>query len=307
MDNHSVVKITNLVKEFKNIRAVDNLSLDIKKGVLFGFLGPNGAGKSTTIRIILSLIRASSGKIELFGNEINHGNRDVFKRIGALVERPDFYNYLSAVKNLEIFGRMSGADSSKKNLYKYLDLVGLSGRENDKVKTYSMGMKQRLGIAQAIIHNPDLLILDEPTNGLDPMGMKEIRDLLIDLVDNQGKTVFISSHILKEVESMATDVAIINRGKTVVEGRVDDLLSTAKMKVIFKFEDNNNVLNIIKDTTWKQAYEESNQNTMTFNISRDSIAELINFLSEKGAKISSVIPMNTLENYFIQVTGEEND
>jgi len=307
MGINSVVKITNLVKEFKNIRAVDNLSLDIEKGVLFGFLGPNGAGKSTTIRIILSLIRASSGKIELFGNEINHRNRAVFKRIGALVERPDFYNYLSAEKNLEIFGRMSGADSSKKNLYKYLDLVGLGGREKDKVKTYSMGMKQRLGIAQAIIHNPDLLILDEPTNGLDPMGMKEIRDLLIDLVENQGKTVFISSHILKEVESMATDVAIINKGRTIVEGKVDELLSSTKMKVIFKFEDNNNVKNIIKNTVWEQVYEESNLNMNTFNISKDSIPELVNFLSEKGAKISSVVPMNTLENYFIQVTGAEND
>lgn len=306
MDNQSVVKITNLVKEFKNIKAVDNLSLDIKEGVLFGFLGPNGAGKSTTIRIILSLMRSTSGKIELFGKDLSQSDRYVFSKIGALVERPDFYTYLSAIKNLEFFGKLSGADTSKKNLYKYLDLVGLAGREKDKVKTYSMGMKQRLGIAQAIIHNPDLLILDEPTNGLDPMGMKEIRELLTDLVENQGKTVFISSHILKEVESMATNVAIIDKGKTIIEGSVEELLASSIMKVTFKFENLELASQEIRTTDWNKHIETINQNSILFNLDKKQTSNLIQFFAGKSIDIYSIVPQNNLENYFIQITGGNN-
>ncbi|MCX6146267.1 MAG: ABC transporter ATP-binding protein, partial [Candidatus Kapabacteria bacterium] len=213
MPQENIIQIINLTKRFNKFTAVDDLSLTVNKGGIFGFLGPNGAGKSTTIRMMLTLIEPSAGSIEFFGKKVSKTERNVFPKIGALVEKPDFYLYLSAYRNLEFFGSISGADVSKKSIMKMLETVGLADRAFSKVKTYSLGMKQRLGLAQALIHNPELIILDEPTNGLDPQGMKEVKDLLIHLANNEGKTIFLSSHILREVETMATSMAIINNGK----------------------------------------------------------------------------------------------
>ena len=178
MPEENIIEIKNLSKSFKELKAVNNLSLNVFKGDVFGFLGPNGAGKSTTIRMLLSLINPTSGDIKIFGKPLKEKRLEILKKIGAIVEKPDFYSFLSAYKNLEILGRLSETDVSRKRIMELLELVGLEKRFKSKVKTFSHGMKQRLGIAQALLHDPELIILDEPTTGLDPQGMKEIRDLI---------------------------------------------------------------------------------------------------------------------------------
>jgi ABC-type multidrug transport system ATPase subunit len=255
---------------------------------------------------MLSLIEPSDGVISYFGETFSRSKRAVFNRIGALVEKPDFYLYLSAFRNLHYFASLSNADVSKKNLLRMLELVGLKGREYDKVKTYSLGMKQRLGIAQALIHNPDLIILDEPTNGLDPQGMKEIKDLLMSLVENDGKTVFISSHILREVETMATSMAIINKGKTVVQGNVNDLLNGSELRVSFEFIDIAKANQQIGNTFLKEKVFEEKENTITFNCkSKIEISELIRHFSNNEIELVSVTPKRSLEEYFLELTSNE--
>lgn len=228
-----IIEIRGLRKNYGSFTAVDGLDLTVYHGDIYGFLGPNGAGKSTTIRMILSLVKPSAGSITVFGKPLSTHRAEILRKIGCIVERPDFYNYLSAYRNLELLGRLSGADVSKQNIYRMLDMVGLGSRATSKVKTFSHGMKQRLGIAQALIHNPDLVILDEPTTGLDPHGMVDVRDLIVSLAHDHGKTIVLSSHILPEVEHIATRMIIINKGKTVVEGAVADVLRDQDLEQFF--------------------------------------------------------------------------
>ena len=304
--NDIVIEIDHLSKKFKDFVAVDDLSLKVHEGEIFGFLGPNGAGKSTTIRIMLSLIKATSGSVKFFGKDPLNGDRSVFANIGALVERPDFYNYLPAYRNLEFFAELSGVDTNKKMLYEMLDKVGLGGREKDKVKTYSLGMKQRLGIAQALVHDPGIIILDEPTNGLDPQGMKEVKDLLVSLAKDQGKTVFISSHILREIETMATSMAIINKGKTVIQGNVRELLNEADQNVTVEFNPDKKP-DLSKLNGWSDKLFASNHHSLSFKTKKDSIPHLIDSLQEIGTDIYSVTPVNSLEDYFLKLTqGDSN-
>ena len=237
MNGDKIIEINSLTKDFKDLRAVNSLNLNVFEGDVFGFLGPNGAGKSTTIRMLLSLIKPTEGSIKLFDKTLQKNRIEILKRIGAIVEKPDFYGYLSAYKNLEILGKISGKEISKNRIMEVLELVGLSKRYKSKVKTFSHGMKQRLGLGQALLHNPDLIILDEPTTGLDPQGMKEIRDLILHLSKVEKKTIFLSSHILSEVELVANRMIIINKGTTKVEGYVKDLLNAKKLKVSFEVND----------------------------------------------------------------------
>ncbi len=223
-----ILSIINLSKSFGKRKAVDNLSFDIREGEIFGFLGPNGAGKSTAIRSMLSLIKPDEGDIEIFNKSVRKYHNSALQKVGALVERPDFYDYLSAYRNLSILATMD--DVSKKRIDEVLEIVGLTDRREDKVKAYSQGMKQRLGIAQALLSNPKLLILDEPTNGLDPRGMKEVRDLIRKL-SQEGITILLSSHILHEVEQVCTTMAIINLGKLIKIGSVHDLLNESDTSI----------------------------------------------------------------------------
>lgn len=226
MDDNVVLDVNDLTKVFKNrVKAVDNLSFSIKKGDIFGFLGPNGAGKTTTIRLILGLLRPDKGDVHISSHSVKKDFYKAVSKVGALVEGPAFYDYLSARENLEVFGNYSGGVTHAK-IDETLKIVGLAGRSNDKVKNYSLGMKQRLGIAQALINSPELLILDEPTNGLDPFGIREIRKLITDLSKNKGITILVSSHILSEVQQMCNRLLIINKGKKIIEGSADELLNT---------------------------------------------------------------------------------
>jgi len=302
LQSEKVIEVHGLTKKFGNLIAVDNLDLNVFRGDVFGFLGPNGAGKSTTIRMLLSLIKPTSGTIKIFGLPLNSNRREILKKIGAIVEKPDFYLYLSAYKNLEILGKISGTDISKKKIMEMLDLVGLSSRYKSKVKTFSHGMKQRLGIAQALLHDPELIILDEPTTGLDPQGMKEIRDLIVYLSKSKGKTIFLSSHILREVELIATRMIIINKGKALVEGSVEDLLNSSKVNVTFEVDDIEKALNVINLSAWKDNIKSKEKNLITFEMNNHEIAALNKYLVENSINVSAVIPIRSLEDYFLKIT-----
>src|SRR5512135_925179 len=197
-----VLRTNDLSKRFAKRWAVKNLNLEVHRGDIFGFLGPNGAGKSTTIRMILTLLRPTAGSIEIFGKDLQQKRRSVLSRVCGIVEKPDFYLYLSAYKNLEILGSMTRR-IRRDEIMEAMDAVGLTSRAFDKVRTFSHGMKQRLGIAQALLTGPELIILDEPTSGLDPQGMKEVRELIKKLSTEREMTIFLSSHLLSEVELVA--------------------------------------------------------------------------------------------------------
>lgn len=299
-----IIEINNLSKNFKNLKAVDNLNINVFKGDVFGFLGPNGAGKSTTIRMLLTLIKPTKGNIKIFGKDLHKERLSILRNVGAIVEKPDFYGYLSAYKNLEILSRISGHNISPKRIMEVLELVGLSERYKSKVKTFSHGMKQRLGLAQALLHDPELIILDEPTTGLDPMGMKEIRDLIIHLSRDQKKTVFLSSHILYEVEQVANRMIIINKGTARVEGAVKELLDASNLSVTFEVNDIEKAKSILINTTWNQKLKGITNNKMEFTIDNNDIAMLNRFLVENGVDVSSIIPTRSLEEYFLKITEE---
>ena len=214
-----------LSKSYGNRLAVDRLDLNVERAELFGFLGPNGAGKTTTIRMALGLIAPTSGSVEILGLEVRSHRSEVLPRVGALVESPALYGYLSGRDNLRAVGDVLGGVSEKR-IDEVLEIVSLKGRDKDRVKTYSLGMKQRLGLALALLNDPDVLVLDEPANGLDPAGIVEMRDLLRELAA-QGKTVFISSHVLSEVQQICTRVAIINHGKLIRVAPVHELLESS--------------------------------------------------------------------------------
>lgn len=295
------IEAQNLSKSFKKFTAVDGLNFKVNQGDIYAFLGPNGAGKSTTIRMLLGFVEPSAGNIRLFGREGSE-RRKMLVNVGALIERPDFYKYLSAFKNLEIIAQISGVKVSKNRIYEVLEMVGLKGREADRSKTFSQGMKQRLGLARAIMHDPDLLVLDEPANGLDPQGMKEMRELVLALNRDFGKTILLSSHILAEVELMANRMVIINRGKAVVEGDVKELLQSGEMKLTLKVEQPQKVLDALQNSTLRSALMSHEDNRLAFNLHQDQIPQLTELAVQSGAGVLSLIPVRSLEDYFISLT-----
>ncbi len=303
--SEKIIEVKNLSKKFKQLKAVNKLNLNVYRGDVFGFLGPNGAGKSTTIRMLLSLISPNEGDIKIFGKSLKEERNEILRRIGAIVEKPDFYGYLTAFKNLEILGKLSGINPSKKEIMEILELVGLEKRYNSKVKTYSHGMKQRLGIAQALLHNPDLIILDEPTTGLDPQGMKEIRELIINLSKEKNKTIFLSSHILYEVELVATRMIILNKGTTQVEGKVQDLLNANELKVTFRVDENERAFNLLKETRWNEKLESRFDEGFIFILSPEEIPLINKYLVENDIPVNAVVPLRSLEEYFLKLTDKE--
>ena len=302
--DEKIIEVKSLTKSYKNLLAVDSLELNVYKGDIFGFLGPNGAGKSTTIRMLLTLIRPEAGTINLFGKSLKNERKSILSNIGALVEKPDFYNYLSAYKNLEILSRLSGKDIKRKRILEILEIVGLKSRKDSKVKTYSHGMKQRLGIAQTLLHNPDLIILDEPTTGLDPQGMKEIRDLIIHLCKEENKTIFLSSHILSEVEQIANRMIIINKGKAIVEGSVQELLQSSELRVTVEVTEIDDAKKLINNSDWSGKLDFAENGKMYFKISSEEISELNKFLVNNDISVNAVIPTRSLEQFFLKITEE---
>ncbi|MGI8950894.1 MAG: ABC transporter ATP-binding protein [Chitinophagaceae bacterium] len=298
----NVIEVKHLTKQFKNLIAVNDLSFSVKEGDVYGFLGENGAGKSTTIRMLLTLIKPTHGSIELFGLNLESFRRKILQQIGAVIEKPDVYKYLSAYENLKLFARLSGIKISEQKLLQQLEMVGLHERAHDKVKEFSQGMKQRLGIAIALIHDPKLIILDEPTNGLDPQGIADIRNLILHLSRDRKKTVFVSSHLLSEIEQIATRILIIDKGKRLVEGSAEELFNPAQ--TIIELETLNNVTALIQieNSEWKKYLQTQRNNNVLLKMHRNLLPDFHIWLVEQGIKVISLQSRHSLEDYFLQVT-----
>ena len=301
----SIIETRNLSKTFKSFKAVDDLSFSIHPGDVYGFLGENGAGKSTTMRMLLGLIYPDSGEILIEGQKFNNGSRHLLSSIGAIIERPDMYGYLSGWDNLKIFAALSNKQIKYARLYEVLEVVGLRGREKDKFKAYSQGMKQRLGIAVALVHSPKLLILDEPTNGLDPQGIAEMRSLILSLSRDHGKTILISSHLLYEIEQVASRMLIIHKGKKMVEGRVQDLLNPEETLVDIRCTTDDALIAKLETTRWKQSLVNHTPNTLTLKMNTAGIPELNKWLVSNEVPVLSINSKHSLEAYFLSLTNDE--
>ena len=304
LDPDTILRTTNLSKRFKTRWAVHHVNIEVNRGDVYGFLGPNGAGKSTTMRMMLSLIDPTEGEVEIFGKSLRYERERALRSVGGIVEKPDFYLYLSAMRNLEIVGALNDG-ASRKRIEEVLDLVGLLPRARDTVKTFSHGMKQRLGIAQALLSDPELVILDEPTNGLDPQGMKEVRDLVMHLARDQKKTIFLSSHLLSEVELVATRMAVINKGEMVVQGEVQKLLDRGEQYVFLRAEPKAKVTAILRRHKKLAAKFKEKGEAFEVTMGFENIPSLTKILVDGGVRIHAVIPRRSLEDYFLSIT--END
>jgi len=293
-----------LRKSYGSRRALDGLDLSVPTGVVYGFLGPNGAGKTTTMRVLTGLIHADGGSVEILGRPFKRGDRHRLFEVGALVESPTFYPYLSARANLRELAA-SGAPVPSKRIEELLDLVGLCDRANDKVQDYSMGMKQRLGIAAALLNDPKLLLLDEPANGLDPAGIVAMRDTLRALA-SQGKTVLISSHLLAEIQVMADTVGIIASGKLVREGPLKELLS---MQAVVKVRVQPNQVDAAVATlaplfaAERLTETDREEGWLTVHIAPDRAQEVSQKLAGAGIYVSGMESGTDLEMLFLELTG----
>jgi ABC-2 type transport system ATP-binding protein len=304
MPDEIILETTGLGKRYKRRWAVSDLNLAVRRGDVFGFLGPNGAGKSTTIRMILTLVKPTTGGVRLFGGDALR-RRDVLRRVGGLVERPDFYLYLSARRNLEVVSALRG-QTDRRHIEEVLDIVGLLPRADDAVKTFSHGMKQRLGIAQALLGYPDLVILDEPTSGLDPQGIKEVRELIRRLALERSMTIFLSSHLLHEIEQTATHMAIINNGSTVVQGAVERLLSDGSPVVTLQASPVDEARRVAAGFPGVTGLEMDGR-TIRFSLDRAAIPSLARRLVEEGVEIEAISPRRSLEEYFLAITEGASD
>jgi ABC-2 type transport system ATP-binding protein len=299
------IKITDVSKNFNDFVAVDKLNLEVKKGDIYGFLGPNGSGKSTTLRMIMGLIKPSSGEIKLFDSNLKDNRNAIMRKIGCIIEKPDFYTYLTAHENLTLFARAHQVPYTETQYRDLYELVGLRGREKGKVKTFSHGMKQRLGIAQALLHDPELIILDEPNTGLDPQGIIDLRQLIIKLNAERNMTVLFSSHILSEVQELCNSMIVINKGKTIAQGNVSELLSHESLHVNLEVLQVDSCKMVLEDSPWQKKFvlDSARDNGLfTFNMSKKEIPELIRYLTQKNVDILSIDYRNQLEEYFLKIT-----
>jgi ABC-2 type transport system ATP-binding protein len=297
------IEITNISKIYgkgkKRIHAVKQLSLSIEQGQIYGLLGPNGAGKTTAMRMMLRLIRPTSGNVKLYGQDV-YQNHDILRRVGMMIEGASFYPYLTGRKNLILLARTHGlTDMTRVN--RVLDIVKLSDRADQRFGTYSMGMKQRLGLAGALLHDPDLLILDEPTNGLDPNGILEMRLLLRDLVDNHGKTVCFSSHTLSEVERLCDNLAIIHKGEIVRQGNMDSLL-TEQTQLRIKASPSDKTRAIL-ESQWK--IYDSTPDGLFLDAPASEAPNIARKLVSEGVDLFEIVPhRQSLEALFLDVTSQ---
>ncbi len=300
-----IIQVNNLTKDFREVKAVDNLSFSVPGGQVYGFLGQNGAGKSTTIRMLLTLVKPSSGVIQIFGLDLQKHRKEILRQVGAIIERPDLYKYLTALENLRIFGAMSGVRIPENKLMDQLDRVGLAERANSKVKTYSQGMKQRLGIATALVHDPKLIILDEPTNGLDPQGIADIRNLILHLSKDLGKTLLISSHLLSEMELIADSMLIIDKGKKIVEGNVNELFDPAGTVVELKTTNDETAYEKLQASNLSRYLSQKRTDCIILKLHRDELPLLMKELVGMNISVTSFYSKHSLEDYFLSLTSAQ--
>lgn len=295
----TILTLNNLTKKFGPITAVKNLSFSIEKGNVYGILGPNGSGKSTTLGIVLNVVNATSGEFQWFdGNETTH---DALKKVGAIIERPNFYPYMTAAQNLELVCKIKNISSEK--IDGKLEIVGLLDRKNSKFRTFSLGMKQRLAIASALLNDPEILILDEPTNGLDPQGIHQIREIIVKIA-RQGTTILLASHLLDEVEKVCTHVVIIRKGEKLYSGRVDEMNASHGFFEL-KAADLNKLEALLKNhpSIGKIMLKE---NLLTAFLTERMEAEAMNsYLFENGLVLSQMVKRKeSLEEQFLQLTNQ---
>ena len=296
-----IIEVNDLTKRFKELTAVDALSFAVPRGEIYGFLGQNGAGKSTTIRMLLTLIQPTSGRINILGKTLVHHRKEILQQVGAIIEKPDLYKYLTALENISIMARLSGVKLTRGELLQHLGRVGLKERASSKVKTFSQGMKQRLGIACALVNDPQLVILDEPTNGLDPQGIADVRNLILSLSRDEGKTVFISSHLLGEMEMIADSMLIIDKGKKVAEGKVDSLLHPSETLVQLDTASNETTKLLLGRSQW-QSYLQNETEGILLKMHREKVPHLNTFLVQNGVAVYSLRAKHSLEDYFLSLT-----
>jgi ABC-type multidrug transport system ATPase subunit len=300
----AIIQVNQLSKQYGDFRAVNDLSFTVNEGDVYGFLGQNGAGKSTTIRMLLTLIAPNEGEIEIFGMNLRKNRIAILKKTGAIIEKPDLYKYMTALENMKIFATMSGFKSTTSKLMDQLEKVGLAERANSKVKTFSQGMKQRLGIAVSLVNDPDLVILDEPLNGLDPQGIADIRNLIRHLSKDLGKTIFISSHLLSEMEQVADSLLIIHKGKKIVEGEIQELLNPESTEVEIETDSAPQLAELLKKTVWGQAIKKITDHRILLNMRREDIPLLIKETASLSIPVYSIRNRHSLEDYFLTLTAK---
>ena len=297
-----VIETNSLTKHYGQIVAVDGLSMSVPQGHVFGLLGPNGSGKTTTMSMLLGLVRPTSGGFNLFG--ASDGLESALHRVGAIIESPSFYPYMTGRQNLLYFQGISGRGSSDE-IDGLLDEVGLTGRGDHKFRTYSLGMKQRLGLAYALLGDPELLFLDEPTNGMDPAGMAEVRDLIRSL-GTGGRTVLLSSHLLHEVEQVCDSVAILSRGKLIAQGDVADLLRSQD-EIRLQTTDNDKAVEVLKALEWIDDVK-MEDGEVVVGATSDRVPEVSTALGRSEVYVTGISTgQKSLESYFLEVTGDNGE
>ena len=302
---NTVLEIKNLTKTYGKRKVIDNISLEIQEGEIFGFLGPNGSGKTTTIKMILRLIEKDSGEIKIKGYDNKKEFEKAMEYIGAIVENPDMYNYMSGKDNLKLHARLRNID--EKRIDEVLELVGLKDRAKEKVKKYSLGMKQRLGLALTLLHKPRVLILDEPTNGLDPAGIKQLRNILKEIAHKNGVAVFVSSHILSEMQLMCDKVAVLDNGKIVKTEEITNAQEEATEKVEIRVKNTEKAVQILKEKFEIEAKIENGN--IEIIVSTERVPAVAKELAIADVEIKAIIPKeHSLEEIFFDATeGGKNE
>ncbi len=303
MTSDFVIQTDGLTKRFGNFTAVDDLSMEVQRGHIYGLLGPNGSGKTTTMGMLLGVLRPTAGSFRLFGSAARL--EESRRRVGAIIESPAFYPYMSGRQNLEYFRFISGRGSSD-DVDDVLEQVGLAGRGDDLFRTYSLGMKQRLGIGYALLGDPEIVCLDEPTNGLDPAGMIQVRELIRSLGDGD-RTVLLSSHLLHEVEQVCDSVTIISRGRLVAQGDVTELVRSARgEQVRVKTTDDVKAREILSALDWTGEVGATEDGALAVTAPTERSGELTAALSHSEVYVTEMAPVVTsLEEYFLDITGSE--
>jgi ABC-2 type transport system ATP-binding protein len=299
----NIIETQGLIRRFGQLTAVDKVDLQVPKASVYGFLGPNGAGKTTTIRMLLGLIRPNAGLVTIFGKPIREERLAILGRLGAMVEQPSFYPHLTGHENLEIIRRLRGLQ--KPSITEALTIVKLDEAANRLARHYSTGMKQRLGLAIALLGRPELLILDEPTNGLDPAGIHEMRDLIISLPEEFGITVFLSSHLLNEIEQVATQIGIIRKGKLIFQGNPEALQSQLNESVVISVDQPEKAKTVLTQAGW--TVQRNGSQKLYVEANGQSDAAMINSqLLGSGVSVYQVkLERPSLEDIFLKVTSEE--
>jgi ABC-2 type transport system ATP-binding protein len=302
----TVVQLQSVSKVIKGKTIIDNLTFDVYEGEVFGFLGPNGAGKTTTIRMIVGLMKISKGDVLISGKSIKKDFEGAIKDVGAIVENPELYKFMSGYQNLKHFARMQKGISDDR-MKEVIELVGLTDRIHDKVKTYSLGMRQRLGLAQCLLHKPKLLILDEPTNGLDPAGIREIRAYIRKLAQEEGMAVIVSSHLLSEMEMMCDRIGIIQSGKLVDVQQVRDFVEGSEQVYHFEINDVEKIKAVLNSFDPGIKFE-SQGSQVQVALTKEQVPDVIRALVESGVQIYSVMPVaKTLEDRFLEITNDKGE